>query len=442
MGNRLLKLLAPVLFIANLVVILVVWWHGVLPEIQADMVAGPLVAFGRLAGLLAFYLILWQIMFIGRVGWIEKAWGHDKLSRFHHFFGLTAISILFFHPILLMMGYSKLAQTTLASQFWLFLTSYYYTISALIAYLMFLGIVVMSLWIVRKWLKYETWYYIHFTLYVAIVLAFIHQPANGHDLADRAMRIYWWFLFLAASVNVLYYRLTRPIILFKRHEFRVKRIEKETHNVHSVTITGKNLERFKARAGQFIIVRFLAKGFWWEAHPFSFSEMPSGQRLRITPKAVGDFTKKIPTLPVGTKIIVEGPLGRFTADRAPRGKILLIAGGIGITPLRSLFEEFVRQGREVSLIYAAQTEQDFALKDELNQIRSTSDVHQIAKIHYMPENKIGRLTPELIKQAVPDVAQRFVYLCGPPPMMKAVREQLESLGVPKKSVLYEKFQLG
>jgi ferredoxin-NADP reductase len=237
--------------------------------------------------------------------------------------------------------------------------------------------------------------------------------------------------------TVFWYRFLKPSLDLKKYDFKVAAIIPETHDVNSVIISGKNLARLRALAGQFVIVRFFDKGFWWEAHPFSLSEMPKGDRLRLSIKAVGDFTQKIPSLRVGTPVRVEGPLGRFTVDRARREKILLIAGGIGITPLRSLFEQFAQMQKDVELIYAARSDQDFALKNELD---SLSQLH--ARVHYVPGDKMGQLMPEMIKSLVSDVADRSVYLCGPPPMMKAVRQQLESLGVPRKHIMYEKFQLG
>jgi predicted ferric reductase len=431
------KFLAPALFFGNLAVLFTLWWHGGGIGLRGGTVGEVLIALGDLLGLLAFYLMMWQMLFIGRIGWIERYSGHDKLSYWHHLMGLTAISLLALHPIILTIGYSREAETTLVSQFLLFLTNYEDVLNAFIAYVMFMLIVGISLYIVRKRLQYEVWYSVHFLLYAAIFLAFEHQFHNGHDFARPWVRTYWEILFYGTIANVIWYRFLAPLWRSWRHGFHIEAIVPETHNVTSVIIGGKNIDQLKARAGQFVIVRFLVRGWWWESHPFSLSEMPSGKRLRLSIKNVGDYTSTISRLPVGTNIILEGPLGRFTADRAIKSKVLLIAGGIGITPLRSLFEEFAKAGRTVDLIYAAQSEQDFALKRELDALANSS-----AHVHYIPQDIMGRLTPEIIKASVPDVADRDVFLCGPPPMMKAVRQQLESAGVPKQHVMYEKFQLG
>ncbi len=294
---------------------------------------------------------------------------------------------------------------------------------------MFVTIVPLAFSMIRKHLRYEIWYFIHFTLYIAIILVFDHQIQNGQDFANPYVLNYWKILFYATFINIIYYRFIKPTYRSLRYGFRVDGLKMKTGDVCSVYITGRNLEKLRASAGQFVIVRFLAKDFLWEAHPFSLSEMPNGRRLRLSIKASGDFTKKIPTLPIDTKILLEGPLGRFTADRAQNNKVLLIAGGIGITPLRALFEEFTIKGTDVKLIYAARSIQDFALKDELD---------KLGKVFYTTE----RLTPGFIKNNVHDVISRFIYLCGPPPMIQIVREQLTSIGVPSHSILYEKFQFG
>ena len=404
---------ALVLFtwLCNLGLIFAFWWQNF------DQNA-LFISFGRLAGLVAFYLILCQLLMICRIGFIERAFGHDRLSRWHHRNGIVAFSILAVHPVLIMLGYKQFIFSMLQN--------YQDILQALVGYLMFLIIIPISLTIVKKHLRYELWYGIHFLLYGAIILIFEHQLANGITM-QGAFRMYWQVLFYGVFALVLWYRFITPTWRSWRSGFRVERIEQETHDVVSIYIKG-NLH---ARAGQFVIVRFLARGFWYEAHPFTVSKIMEGH-LRITPKAVGDFTSKLPNLPIGTPVLVEGPLGRFCPDRAGEKPVLLIAGGIGVTPLRTLFEEFP----DAKFIYTARSDQDFALKNELDEIASRLPAGR--QVDYTTE----RLTPEYITTVAPDVANRFVYLCGPPPMMAAVREMLKSLGVPKKNILYERFALG
>lgn len=424
-----LKSIAPLLFFANLAVVFSFWLSVSL------RVSNLLISLGTLAGLLAAYFALWQLLLIGRVAWIERFWGHDKLSRIHHFLGITTVSVIFFHPILLVLGYSIDSGEAPLSHFLGLLSDYKY-ILALIAYLLLLSIVFISLWIIRKHLKYEIWYFIHIALYLAIILAFIHQK-SGRDFITDLRALYWQALFYLTLANIIYYRFLKPLWQSLNCAFQVVEVKKENDDVVSIIIGGENLEKLEAKAGQFMIFRFLAKNFWRETHPFSLSEAPSGGRLRITIKGIGDFTKKISDLPLGTRVLVEGPLGLFIPERSNKKSSLLIAGGIGITPLRSIFEEFAKTGHAVDLIYSARAERDFVLKNELNLLSNPN-----AKVHYIETDKTGILTSDIIKKMIPDIIERDVFLCGPPLMMKSVISELKKVGVSKRFIYFERFQLG
>src|SRR5207249_1860066 len=105
-----------------------------------------------------------------------------------------------------------------------------------------------------------------------------------------------------------------------------------------------------ARAGQFFLWLFLTPGRWWASHPFSLSEAPDGRSLRITVKALGDFTSRIGAIAPGTRVVAEGPFGVFTDSLRRRDGVALIAGGIGITPIRALLEEM---GGNIVVVYRA-----------------------------------------------------------------------------------------
>jgi len=96
--------------------------------------------------------------------------------------------------------------------------------------------------------------------------------------------------------------------------------------VTSVYLTGRQLDRFAFRSGQYANEVFLSKGRW-SPHPFSFSAAPNGRYLRVSIKAAGDFTDRIRELTPGTLLLLEGPLGAFTAAE-PRDKYLMVAGGL------------------------------------------------------------------------------------------------------------------
>jgi predicted ferric reductase len=428
--------IAPILFVANLLVILWIWHFGFATELQEGW-PGWVILLGRLAGLVAFYLALWQMLLIGRVGWIERPYGHDRLSRLHHANARVLITILFFHPILIIIGHAAHHGLGVVEQFLDFFNYYPGVLWAVVAWLTFMAIFCISITVVRRRLPYEWWHTVHFLMYAAIILAFLHQYQVGPDLVAGGSQRYWFGLAGVVALNVLYYRFFRPVWRSWYFGYRVTRVVAEAATVTSVYIGGRRLGRLPVRAGQFVMVRFLARPWIWQEHPFSLSQAPNGRELRLTIKNIGDFTATVGNIPVGTRVLVEGPLGRFTSERIARPKALLIAGGIGITPLRALFEELAQAGRPVDLIYSARTQADFALQKELNALATPA-----AQIHYVPEDAMGRVSADIIRRYAPDVAERDVLVCGPPLMMEALVEVLLGIGVPRNQIHYEKFRLG
>jgi predicted ferric reductase len=178
----------------------------------------------------------------------------------------------------------------------------------------------------------------------------------------------------------------------------------------------------------------------WFTHPFSFSAEHNDSYIRFTMKALGDHTKRLGELKSGTRVILDGPLGLFIEETAKNEKLLFIAGGIGITPIRAMIGDIMRRKRDIILIYAARTVEDLAFKKEFDLFQSK----QPFPIHYLLSTptegyESGFLDREKLVRYVPDFFERDVYLCGPPPMMAAAVANLEGLGIRNISLHYEKF---
>ena len=217
--------------------------------------------------------------------------------------------------------------------------------------------------LIRRRLTYETWHVSHLAMYVALGLASWHQ-ANGAEIAVQPWWAdYWMGLHLAVFGSLVVFRAGRPIFRGARDRFRIDKIVSESGDVTSVYLTGRRIDRFKFRPGQYANVLFLSKGRW-SPHPFSFSAAPNGQFLRVSIKAGGDFTNRIPELVPGTLALLEGPLGAFTAAES-RDKYLMVAGGIGITPIRALIESLAAAGRDIVLLDSAKTANDLVFASEL-----------------------------------------------------------------------------
>lgn len=434
-----LKFLIYALLIGNLCGIIFIWFNNSSYYIKNPAYGNIWIALGRLTGLLGAYIILIQLMLVGRTRWIEESFGFDKMNKVHRWMGYSILLFLVGHPVLLILGYSRANEAGYISQLADFLANWHGVLNAFFALLLFMFVVLFSVAIIRRKFRYETWYFVHLATYVAIVLAFNHQVNSG-DLARGSAYYYWYALTFFAGGSILLYRFIRPLFLFARHRFTVEKVVQETPDVWSLYITGRNLQSFKFKAGQYCNLTILSCKMWY-THPFSFSSAYNSKYIRFSIKSLGDYTSEIKSLVPGTKIILDGPYGVFISTRAIRPKLLCIAGGIGITPIRAMLEELSVNGTNTVLLYGSRSRKDIVFFDELEQMASNSKNIRIRHILGIPEENYdsGNIDKEKIVRLVPDFFEREVFICGPPSMMKAVLNNLHDLGIPSGNIHFEKF---
>ncbi|MEU9883960.1 ferredoxin reductase family protein [Sphaerisporangium sp. NPDC051011] len=315
--------------------------------------------------------------------------------------------------------------------------SYPDVLKATVAVLLLVGVGVISARAVRPRMRYETWFHLHFYTYLAAALAFGHQLSDGAEFAgNRPAQIAWYALYGGVGALLVWYRFLTPVVRAFRHRLRVAHVVREAPDVVSVYITGRRLGELRAEAGQFFRWRFLTRDLWWAANPYSLSAAPSPHELRITVKDLGDHSRALARLRPGTRVAAEGPYGAFTAGRATRRRVLMIAGGVGITPIRALFETVPG---EVTLLYRASGPQDVVFAGELSAIAAARG----ATVRYLvgPRARTGDpFTAEALTALVPGLRDHDVYLCGPPGMTAAAVAALRRAGVPRRRVHHESFE--
>ncbi|MEH0547711.1 ferredoxin reductase family protein [Streptomyces sp. B21-105] len=404
--------------------------------VQAGFASNALVVIGRFAGLYGALLMAFQLLLVARLPWLDRRIGMDRLTNWHRWTGFGLLWTLVGHMVFITFGYAESSSMNPVNQ----LVDLAETVEGVFRAVVAMGLILVVGGVSARWarrqLAYETWHFVHLYTYVAVVLAFTHQVAVGTTFtASSAATAYWYGVWGVALGSVLLGRLVLPLWRNWRHQLRVEAVVPEADNVVSVYITGRDLDRMPARAGQFFLWRFLTKDRWWQANPFSLSAAPDGSRLRLTAKAAGDGSAGLRHVKPGTRVFAEGPYGAFTAMHRTRPEALLIAGGVGVTPIRALLEEI--HGHAV-VIYRVAGERDAVLYDELHQLALTKG----AELHLVTGPPVpDRLAPRELSALVPDIAQRDVFLCGPPPMMNAVLGTLRELGVPRPQIHFERFSL-
>jgi predicted ferric reductase len=415
--------------------------HGGLSTLGSA--SADLTAAGELTALLGTYAALVQLLLMSRSPVIEQLAGPDRLAHWHRWLGFSCTVLICGHVVLTTTGYALGDGSSVAAEAWTLLTTYPWMLMAAAGTVCLLMVAVTSVRIARRRLRYETWHFVHLYAYLAIALSLGHQLAVGNDLStDPVARVYWIALYAAVAGCVLAFRVGHPLRLALRHRLRIAQVVPEASGVVSIYVTGRDLEQLRARAGQFFRWRFLAGDGWWKAHPFSLSAAPNARFLRLTVKAVGDGSGDVQRLAPGTRVIAEGPYGIFTAERRRRPGVLLIAGGVGITPLRALLEELGGRG-SVTLLYRASSWDDVLFRAEIDELirARRGTVHYLVGRRSTAELADDPLSARSLRRLAPDVRERDVFLCGPPGLVSSVCASLRELGVPDAQIHHERFAL-
>ena len=424
---------------AGAVAVLSLWWQNT--AVVHMTTAEWLIGAGRITGLLGGYVIALVVLLMARVPALERRVGSDRVTRWHAMSGRYAISLIVAHVVLTVWGYAVQARTGLVEQTVTVVVDFPEMIKAAIGTGLLLLIGFVSAGMVRRRMSYEAWYYLHLLTYVAVYLTFWHQLATGAEfVANPTARTVWYVLYAAVGALLLWYRVLSPVRLNLWHRMRVESTVDEAPGVVSVLITGRRLHRLGAEAGQFFRWRFLTKGLRWSANPYSLSAAPRPTLMRITVKAVGKHSTALSRLEPGTRIWAEGPYGAMTAGRRSRNKVLLIAGGAGITPLRALFETLPGGPGDLTLLYRASKKQDLALWSELQQIAERRDAQLMYAVNG-PDGARPEITAKRLMEVLPDIDAHDVYLCGPPGLAEESYQALREAGVPSRRIHHESFEM-
>lgn len=416
--------------------VIVLWWQDTL---TVHGFGDWLTNAGRITGLLAGYCIVVQLLLMARVPAIERGVGADRLARWHSFGGRYTVSLVLAHTVLIIWGYAVTAHTNVVAQTGTLLTSYPDVMMATAALGLFLMIAAISVRAARERVSYELWYHLHFYTYLAVALAFSHQFATGADFTNNLQaRVLWGGLYAVVAVALLWFRFIVPLRQWVRHRMLVADVVREAPGVVSIVLAGHHLDELAPEPGQFFRWRFLTRTGWWQSHPYSLSAPPHPRLLRITVKDLGDHSGELQKVHKGTRVFAEGPYGAFTAHRRRRRKVLLLAGGIGITPLRALLETLPAEPGDLTLVYRVNHPDEIVFRRELDAVAAARG----ARVHYLVGPPGGAADPFIgsrLSELVPGIRGQDVFLCGPPGFTAAALKTLRAARVSRAHIHVEQF---
>lgn len=391
-----------------------------------------------MTGLAGAYAMLIAVLLAARIPMLERALGQDRLVGLHRRLAPWALSLILAHGILIAAGYAQSAGTGMAAEAWNLLTTLSGVLAASVGFGLLALAGITSYKAARRRMSHETWWAVHLYTYLGLALAFSHQLTTGASFVGHPVaQAFWAVVWLGTAGTVLVYRVALPIWRSVRHRVRIDEVVEEAPGVFSLIVSGRSLHRLPLSGGQFFHWRFLVRGLWWQAHPYSVSALPAGDRMRVTVKDLGDHSRALARLRPGTRIAIEGPYGAFTADHASGAHALIIAAGVGVTPARSLLEDLPAGSGPVVVLRARRLE-ELIHADEIETLALArgGTVHTL-----IGPREQHPIDAALLRSVASDIDRRDVYVCGPPGFSRQVLAAAQEVGVAPSRFHHETFQL-
>ncbi|MFC4584958.1 ferredoxin reductase family protein [Sphaerisporangium corydalis] len=444
---RLWTYTAVVAAASSMIAVTALWVGGQgVPQVLGG---GPeaVTAIGRVTGLWAADLLLAQVLLMARVPMVERAFGQDRLARWHRWTGFTSFSLMVTHLVLITIGYAATVRANPFAEAWDMIVSYPGMLLATAGTLLLVLVVVTSVRAARRRLRYESWHLLHLYAYLGVGLALPHQLWNGSEfVGSPAARAYWWTLYAVAVGAVLTCRIGLPLWRSRRHRLTVSHVTTEGPGLTSVYLTGRRLDTLPVRAGQFFNWRFLDGPGWSRAHPYSLSGAPRDDLVRITVKDLGDGSARVASLRPGTRALIEGPYGKLTGETYTGGPLVMLACGIGITPLLAMLWDLPYRPGDATLVYRARGEREVGFRGELDLLAETRGLRVVyvygpraGRASWLPRSLAGQSDAGALLRAAPAIAAAQVYVCGPDAWTEAVTAAARSAGVPARNLRTERF---
>ncbi|MEQ9462693.1 MAG: ferric reductase-like transmembrane domain-containing protein [Haliea sp.] len=395
---------------------------------------------GRLAGVVGLALLLLAAALSARVPGVDLPFGGlTKLWRTHHLLGAGSLLLLLVHPLLLAFAASAWGQG-------LAFGTLFPPLSDRATWAGWLALLLMMVFLAPSFAffgapKYERWKRLHSLAGPAVILALIHTFLLSRTMPGPTDTIIW-SLFALLGVGAVGWRLvfSRRI---GRLPYTVTRVDTVADGVAELSLK-PDRDHLRYSAGNFVYLTPFDTGLaagHREEHPYTLSSSPLEPELRIAIKALGDASRAIQTIPVGTPVTVEGPYGCFfPPDSKARTAELWVAGGVGITPFLARMRHLraLGEGGDIHLVYAVQDESRAVYAGELRQLAAEIPGFALTFHYFFQE---GPVTAPFLGTACPDLARREVYICGPLALNQLVRDHVYRAGVSADHIHSEEFEL-
>jgi predicted ferric reductase len=400
-----------------------------------------------LTGLLALSALVSAAVLPSRLRSLNRAFGIESVIDLHRFLGVTTAALVFAH--LAFVVAEDPTNMTLLN-----LTSAPGRAKA--ATLSTLALVVLAVLTVlrsRARLSYELWKWSHVTLAAtALGGAALHVWLLDQLVHDAVIGTMYALLVVVIAVVFANRWLWRPLY-DPSTEFVVRDVRRENRTVSTLVLEprtqdGRPATTWPFAPGQFAWIR-LGRSVMAEEHPFTIASSAHSDATEFTIRHTGDFTRALRRLPVGATVWVDGPHGAFTNDAGMSAGFVLIAGGVGITPMMSMLRTAAHRGdpRPYRLVVVASTPEDLLFRAELAHLRCLIDL-EVTEVLRRPvegwSGPTGGVDAQLLSVVLgvshaPEDVDYFI--CGPPALVTDALDALDIFGAALDRIHTEQFDM-
>ena len=325
-----------------------------------------------------------QFGLTARFRYVTEPWGEDVIYHFHRQISLIAVGLVVAHPLILFVVRPELLALLNS------ITAPWRARFAALSIYSLIALVVTALWRAKLKISYETWHLTHIVLaVVAVAAGLLHMVGWGFYLVDPWKRALWIGLTIFWIGLLLYVRIVKPLFMLRR-PYRVAEVRKERGDTSTLVMQPEGHPGFRFSPGQFGWLTLWGSPFKITAHPFSFSSSAAGRgrARRDDDQEPGRLHQRDSTRSRWDSASTStGPYGAFTIGN-PADMHVLIAGGVGITPMMSMIRTLADQGdkRPVILLYGSKDWESITFREELEALKARLD---LTVVHVLAESAGG-----------------------------------------------------
>jgi predicted ferric reductase len=426
------------------------WWIGIAVAVAPIVLwlNGPphidhfrnskevLTTLAKFAAFSGFAMYAWSLILGTRLRIIEPLFnGLDKVYRAHYTFGGLAIILITAHPVFLMAA--RLMGDALSRsrglRMWIPGVGPAWLTWGVVALYVVLAVTFMTY---RMNIKHQWWVRFHrlfgFMIFPSMLHVFL---SHGHIAENPSLRRYLLVLSLLGGLAFLYHSVFGAWLI-RRYKYRVQKVVRVSDSVTEVFLR-PTLRPISYAPGQFAFVSFDDPAVDKEPHPYALTGHHRSFTTSVVVKDLGDYTSQLFKLSEGSAAYIEGPYGAFSYLNAKRKQQIWIAGGIGVTPFLAMARSLRRKsGLNIDMYYCYKQPEDAVYWRELETVARN---HRNFTLRGMCETSEGFLNAEILDKNSGELAQKDIFICGPPAMMKALKQQLIDKGVPDEQIHTEEF---